>query len=159
MELWDHKLKIYVGRMDLYKMDREIRRGFYVFCAQKVRMGVKYSSREFMYWYYFHPVRKKLINPQVGRKDHAKVYSFDNIHFEERTSNLQERNARCGYPGRTSKKVRVTLPNGKKETFNRIKDAAEKYKVDIKTIYNRCTGRTKDVGHSPLKGIKFSWAK
>lgn len=162
MELWDHKLKIYIGPVDLKKMDREIRKGYYIAKDQQRRQGIEYTVRAFLYWWYFNSLRKQLKSPHVGRLDHSKPYSFKNIQIEEAADNIRERNFRRGNPCNTHKKVIVTYPNGKKEVFNSKRDVARKFNINEKTVYNRCSGKTVLKNNGPktmARDLEFSWSK
>jgi hypothetical protein len=59
-------------------------------------LSVSYSSREFIGWWLKNIVEFKGINPQCGRIDHSKGYSFDNIVIQSRYENLKEKWDRVG---------------------------------------------------------------
>lgn len=62
---------------------------------------VLYSFQEFWSWYKVNLNGKNLT---VGRIDHSKDYSLDNIEFQTKTANTEERNARCGNPSMAKRK-------------------------------------------------------
>lgn len=97
---WDHNKRMYIGphKPEVVKKVDGIKQPYHAFYNQKRRTGVKYKLRALIYWYYFHPLRKKLKYPNIGRLDHSKLYDFDNIILQEQTENVQERNLRCGNP-------------------------------------------------------------
>lgn len=142
---WNHKSKMYVGTSYWNRLSPEIKRAWSIYYKQKDRSGVCYSLREFLYWYIFHPKRKKLILPNVARFDHAKPYSWDNIELQEQVENVRERNSRCGNPGKTHRSVvAFDLVSGKKiKEFPTKKAAARYFGVSEKTVYNHCQKRTK----------------
>ena len=51
---------------------------------------VSYSKRDFVSWYLFNIKNFKGKKPTVGRIDHSKNYSFDNIEMQELTDNINE---------------------------------------------------------------------
>lgn len=59
-------------------------------------LGVSYSARELISWYLFNISKFNGTNPSIGRKDHSKGYSFDNIQIESLADNSMERIKRVG---------------------------------------------------------------
>lgn len=57
---------------------------------------VEYDTREFMGWYIAEYKKYQGSNPTIGRIDHSKNYTFDNIHFESREENSGESRTRNG---------------------------------------------------------------
>jgi hypothetical protein len=57
---------------------------------------VEYTSREFLGWVLENIKKFNGNNPQIGRIDHSKNYSLDNIEIQSRSENCKERHRRCG---------------------------------------------------------------
>lgn len=60
----------------------------------------------------------------VGRIDHSKDYTLDNIEWQTAAEQLKERNARCGLPKDPGFKIAI-VRNNKEFVFNMQKDAAK----------------------------------
>lgn len=158
-ELFDRGDKLYVGTKTLSKMRVDVRIAYYIFSAQKKRRGVSYKFREFCYWFVKNLKRKSWQYPNVGRIDHAKGYSFDNIEMQEQIANIQERNARLGNPGKTHRKV-LAIIGGKKLEFPTKQAAAKYFGVSEKTVYNHSQGRTNQhfkFGPRTGRAVRFYW--
>lgn len=85
------------------------------------------------------------IDPVVGRIDHAKNYSFDNIEILERTDNSSERVSRCGQPNPKDKKTLVCSPLNDQviAEFESAKACADFFEVGYYTIRNNAASGTK----------------
>ena len=89
---------------------------------------------------------------QLGRKDHTKPYTIDNIEFVSQKENLDERNARIATSEWTGKKVNTPIG-----IFDSIAAAAEAFSVNVSTIKNWCNSGKKEyenfyiVGEFPEK--------
>ena len=59
-------------------------------------ISVEYSLRDFIGWFLHHIELYKGASPSVGRLDHSKNYSFDNIRLESLADNSMERIKRIG---------------------------------------------------------------
>lgn len=132
-----------------------------IFFRQKRKKGVLYTLDDFRDWYCKEFRKKKLIRPEVGRFDHSKPYSFDNISLIERLDNIRERNHRCGNPGRKHKKV-VAKFGGKSREFPSKVEAAHFFGVNEKTVYNHCQNKTKQhfkFGRTLPHALRFEWKK
>lgn len=69
------------------------------YCYGAVGIRVEYSPRELIAWYEKRFVLRTCWNrPQIGRIDHAKNYTLDNIELIECSENVKERNKRLGNP-------------------------------------------------------------
>lgn len=110
----------YSGVLDRRKMNRAEQKAYISFWSQTARcykkdnkdyhaygaknIKIKYSVREFIGWYVYEFSKKTWEDPTVGRIDHSKNYSFDNIEMQERGDNTKEmirrrgHNARCAQP-------------------------------------------------------------
>jgi hypothetical protein len=155
-------LNTYTGVIDLGrgKMPKLAKRAYWIWAQQRERSGALYTSRDFIGWYLSEYKRLKCKGRyDVARKDHSKSYSFDNIVLQPVRENVLERNERCGRPER-SRKVRMHLFRGI-FTFDSIKSAEEETGINRKTIYNHCTGRTKNpwkYGPQRHLPVRFEWA-
>lgn len=99
---------------------------------------VEYSVREFIGWYLENIIKFKGINPTVGRIDHARNYSFDNIEIQSKSDNSKERYDRLGSPIKESGVM--ALIDGVVYCFSSVKSAYYFTKVNIKNIYRICNG-------------------
>jgi hypothetical protein len=143
-------------------------RAYVVWCGQKKRAkwkykilnGREYSAREFIPWWITEFEKKEWVWPTVGRIDHSKGYSFDNIRMEEMSDNVKERNTRLGNPGRTHRKILCVTPTYQIECDSK-RSAALWFGISEKTVYNHCQGRTKQAWkYGPRKEkerVIFSW--
>lgn len=66
---------------------------------------VEYDSRAFVSWWLHEYAKREWIKPSVGRIDHSKNYSFDNIEMVEFRDNVLEENARLGHTGRAKRRI------------------------------------------------------
>ena len=151
-------MNIYEGTLDVKKMSPEIKkvyhtqygqisRCYYKKCKSYKDYGAKgirveYTVREFIGWYLENIKGKKFKKRHVGRIDHSKNYSLDNIELQEASDNVKERNNRLGNPGKTHRKV-IAIVGNKKYKFDTKKEAAIFFKCNEKTIYNHCMNRSK----------------
>lgn len=71
---------------------------------------VEYTSREFIGWYLKNYPKIYIRLLDVGRIDHNKNYSLNNIQFQSREDNSKERNERLGNPIK-SKPVKIIEKN------------------------------------------------
>lgn len=162
---FDHANKLYVGPKDPNHpyITRVLQRGLWIFYSQKYRNGVRYSLGEFVYWWVFNPERKKIkpsSHAHVGRINHRKPYSFDNILIQTLVENNRERNLRRGNPGKTHRKVKAIGPRGGVKIFPTEISAATYYGIDRKTIWNRCNYRTTKTHNGPKnksRDVRFEW--
>ena len=125
-------MEIYI---DYNHPDKRVRKALISYKAQKQRcyykknkdyifygakgIKVEYSSKEFVKWF-IEKCPKNLDNIVVGRIDHNKNYSLDNIEIIKNSDNSIERNLRMSDLGKyKTKKVAII----KKETLKLIKIA------------------------------------
>lgn len=89
---------------------------------------------------------------QLGRIDHTKPYTVDNIEFITQKDNLDERNERVATSDWTGNKINT--PIGR---FDSLAAAAEAYSVNVATIRNWCNSGKKEyaefytIGNYPEK--------
>ena len=107
-------IKPYNGVLNAHKMDGNQKAAYEVWKGQRQRCsnpnsrrykyygarGIKvcYSSRDFISWYLDAIQSFDGTRPNVGRINHDKDYSFDNIKIESGSSNSKERQRRAGNP-------------------------------------------------------------
>lgn len=99
---------------------------------------VMYSKRMFISWY-LNNYPKHMKKPSVGRIDHNKSYSFNNIKFEELSDNSLERITRCGT---TKEKIPIAIykDNIKILVTKSIKEASKITGVYSGHISKYCRG-------------------
>lgn len=118
--------------------------------------GIKvlYSKKEFIAWYLHYIKEYKGDNPSVGRIDHSKSYSFDNIRIESIQDNSNERIQRCG-PTRARKKVFIIIAKTKEKIMiaESMKQAAILTNSCEAHIKKYCTGELK----STVRGYTFEF--
>lgn len=107
---------------------------------------VEYSSREFVYWCLSN--RNFNINSSIGRINHSKNYSLDNIEITTRSKNAAERNSRLGNPTPPIKIICHDIAADQWFFFNNIRIASQSIgfhrtaiKNQIQNRINRITGR------------------
>lgn len=104
---------------------------------------VKYSCREFIEWYLIKIKNTSFKDPIVGRINHSKNYSFDNIKIEERSDNSKEAMNRCAinfsYPVIVID--RITLK--KIGRCKSMAEASKKYGNSFSTVQRQCTNKIK----------------
>jgi hypothetical protein len=157
-------MKEYQGALDLRRgyMTKLARRAYWIWLNQKAREGVLYTSRQFIFWYLKEYRKKRWVRAHVGRRDHSKPYSFDNVDMIEQAENNRERNARCGNPGKMHKKVKSFDKKGRfLRQFRSKVEAARFYGLSEKSVYNKCEKITADFSLSGppsiLREITFRW--
>lgn len=107
-------MKLYSGLLGKHRMSGDAQVGYNVWSHQKERCNrvkhksykfygakgirVEYSSREFVTWYLEQIKKFKGDKPSVGRIDHSKNYSLDNIEMVTCSENSKEMIRRCGAP-------------------------------------------------------------
>ncbi len=107
---------------------------------------VEYSSREFTSWYLEQFKKRDWKQPTVGRIDHSKNYSFDNIEMQERSDNSSEcaKRTNGGVGKKPSKKILVLLRDTLEPVmfFASRKEASEITGIGAKNIWLICNGDT-----------------
>lgn len=105
-------IKLYIGKFTGPTVDKKIIRASICYenqlrrCYTKTNprykdngakgIQVLYNKRDFVSWYLHHIELYNGKNPSVGRIDHSKSYSFDNIRIESIEENSLERISRVG---------------------------------------------------------------
>lgn len=117
---------------------------------------VEYTSREFIDWFLKESEGRDLSQLSVGRKDHDKNYSLDNIEMVTKSENSSERYKRAGHP-RGIKKIEIIDANtGTVIAVAQGQLEASKITgVSHCNICGYCTGRYK----KSRNGYTFRYAK
>lgn len=117
---------------------------------------VLYSKKDFIAWYLHYIKEYKGKNPSVGRIDHSKSYSFENIKIESIQDNSNERIERCG-PTRPRKKVFIIIAktNEKIMIADSETQAARLTNSRKEHIKRYCTGELK----STTRGYTFEFCE
>lgn len=118
---------------------------------------VEYSSVEFVKWWVKQLKTSFWKSPTVGRIDHAKNYSFDNIKMEERSDNSKERMARIGRKGMhppTRAIILIDMKTGSVlNEYVSLSEAQKHTGISVGNIYSICRGLRKGT----RKGITFRY--
>lgn len=104
---------------------------------------VEYTGWEFVCWCKDN-VDKKLLNSRfcIGRIDHSKNYTLDNIQVETGFQSTSERNSRYGNPGRTKPVRSIDFKSEKiLKEFSTIKEAAMYYSMTPPRVIEYCKGK------------------
>jgi hypothetical protein len=119
-------------------------------------INVSYSKKDFMAWYIHHINLYKGDNPSVGRIDHNKGYSFDNIKIESLKDNSLERIKRVGTT-RQKIKVYIIIAATKEKIMicDSMKEASSLTGVLDKNIPRYCKKELKQ----SVKGYTFEYVK
>lgn len=105
---------------------------------------VEYSLREFVTWYLQNIKTFKGKNPCVGRIDHLKNYSFENIRFESLAENSLERINRVGTTRPKRKVIIIDYDSGEQIFIaDSVKMAGQVSGVSEKHIPKYCRGKLK----------------
>lgn len=117
----------YEGPLDYRKMTGDVKKAYHTWAGQRDRCNnprnvryrsygfkgirVQYGSREFIAWYLSQEIRTSMAEPTVGRLDHDKDYTLDNIRIEEMSENsadgLSRYRAKPGPKPKTFTKVEL----------------------------------------------------
>ncbi len=108
-------------------MTRDAWLGYSSYCGQKSRCNnknspaysgygakgvkVEYSPRDFISWWLEEMKYFNGKTPSVGRVDHSKNYSFENIEMVDRVENVKERNTRVGNPHPKKAIIMLSYPD------------------------------------------------
>ncbi len=102
----------------------------------------EYTCREFVSWWVFNLKTFKGKWPTVGRIDHSKNYSFDNIIMQDMSENCKESAARNDFGRASNKKVYVySKSRSHIATFCTQGDAAKFFGIHNWTIKNIIKGK------------------
>lgn len=145
----------YTGSLDQSKISGHVKTAYQCFNNQRRRCYTKtnprykdngakgirvlYSVREFIYWYLENIRHYEGTRPSVGRIDHSKDYSFDNIKIESLADNSMERIIRVG-PTRPRRPVWAIHKSGKVTFCVSGSEAAKLTGVQDAHISKYCDG-------------------
>ena len=110
----------YQGTLTRGKMSQQVQRAYWIWTEQRKRctnpsnacyatygargIRVEYDARSFIGWYlHALTVQPTLKSPHVGRRDHGRNYSFDNILLQEGSDNAREAGLRCAPSAKLSR--------------------------------------------------------
>lgn len=112
---------------------------------------IEYSRTVFFSWYISKLRSISWKDPVVGRIDHSRNYSLDNIEMIERVDNTKERLLRSG--NSNAMKITAFRYKTKEElvSFKSQADAAKFFKISRTAVTCVCSGRTKKLRN----GISF----
>ena len=104
---------------------------------------VEYTAAEFKLWWNKNIKRFRGIKVNVGRIDHSKNYSLDNIEMVTATENARERIERCGLinPERPVEQVEYKTKNPI-ASFKSLIEAERATGVKSQNIARMCRGRS-----------------
>lgn len=106
--------------------------------------GIKMEipSKDFIDWYLANKPADTSQKWTIGRIDHTKNYTLDNIEFLTASDNIKERNARAGLPKRNGLAVEVYARKTGEylHTFESQEDAASFLKISIATVSTLLSG-------------------
>ncbi len=103
---------------------------------------VDYSAFEFVQWCIKNHSYKS--DAVVGRIDHSKNYSLDNIQSENRAASTRERNSRHGLPSRARAVYSFDYKTGEiLGRYSTMKECAEAHNVCATSVLSVCAGRYK----------------
>lgn len=115
---------------------------------------VYYTARQFVAWYLDEIEKYTGTQPSVGRIDHSKGYSFDNIRIESLADNSHERIERVG-PTRSRVSVDIYKNGVFLQTAESLKSAAKVTGVQASHITKYCRGILKN----SYTGYSFKFPK
>lgn len=105
-------------------------------------LPVGFTAKQFAYWWIVQNRFFKIENPTVGRIDHSKGYTFDNIELQSLSDNSKEARKRCG----TSIKphpVKMIKNGSHIATVPSLRLAAIYSQLDLKSVQNVIRGKLK----------------
>lgn len=116
-------------------------------------IDVYYSMREFVAWYLIEIDKFTGVAPSVGRKDHSKGYSFDNIQIESLSDNVKERIRRVG-PTKPYRAVKIFKDGKLWKTAKSTFEASKLTGVQAAHMSKYCTGKL----DKSVTGFSFRYA-
>lgn len=115
--------------------------------TRKTYIGLTMSlpKREFIYWWIIQRRFFKGSKATVGRIDHNKGYSFDNIRMETLSDNVLEAADRCNFGSRLTPATKLKIYHKGTHVAYASSIAQACFYCDLspKTIYNILSGKTK----------------
>lgn len=114
--------------------------------AKNIKLEI--AHKEFVSWYLLQNNNKDFIRPSVGRIDHSKNYSLDNIELVETSQNSKERIKRLGTP--TSKKGIFLVKDVFVFEFDSIGAASKYLGADERNVADAAKRRGSCRGHAVI---------
>jgi len=94
--------------------------GFKYYGAKGIKCLI--PAQDFIAWY---KATKPEVHMHIGRIDHSKNYTLDNIEWQTNRDNAIERNNRCGLPVSDPRKSICVVIGSKEHSFDSQKEAAK----------------------------------
>lgn len=151
------------------KMDKIKEKASKAYSAQKTRcynqnstqykwygakgIEIEYTLKEFTDWYIKQINEFKEEKPTIGRIDHSKNYTLQNIEMISQKKNSEERIKRCGYLVPAIPVIGINQKTGEKRVFESENEAERFTGHSMSTVKRQCTGYSKN----PITIWKFSY--
>lgn len=164
----DHNLKEYSGPITNAKFDTEnvVKKASIALGNMRRRcknptkkqasykgLSIEFTNTQFIYWWIVQNRFFKMDRPSVGRIDHSKGYSFDNIELQSCSDNTKEVNHRAGL-GSKPIKVNIYRNNELFAIASSLSEASRLTGVKLNAVFQRVSGRYT----TPMNGWSFKKA-
>ena len=113
---------------------------------------VEFSSRQFIYWWIVQSRFSKVKKPSLGRIDHSKNYSFDNIQIQEHSENSFEVRERTQSHVWKARPVNIFNDGNHVAIAKSFSQAAKVIGCNENSVKRSC-----DFGHKVLKKWTFTY--
>lgn len=165
-------LKPYKGFMFGPRAPSLVKKAVYIFEKQRARclykkdksykwygakgVLVTYSKREFISWYIKEYTSCSFEKPSVGRIDHSKNYSLDNIEMQEHRENSRDGMTRSGQNLKNKKKLSKKIAVYSKDEkvllahINGIRECARLFNINVTNIRLILRGKVKNSKKLPF---------
>ena len=114
---------------------------------------VEYTQSDFINWYLNAFKKFKGNRPTVGRIDHSKNYSLDNIEMISQSDNSKERISRSGIPDGKFTIIAINQKTGETRIFESAYDVSDKLGCSVSTVHRQARGYSKN----PITKWKFKY--
>lgn len=147
----DHDKKEYTGQLVSYvekPIDHVITQAYT--CINNIRarckknpdyigLDVGFTTKQFVYWWIVQNRFFKMKRPSVGRINHKKGYTLDNIEIQSLNDNSKEARYRCGS---TISPIKIKMIKNNKEIAiaNSMRQAATFSSMDLRSVQNVLRG-------------------
>lgn len=108
------------------------------------------EPQEFFEWY---KCTKPKGNFTIGRKDHSKHYTIENIEWQSQSVQTKERNSRHGIPKSDKRESVEVLVSGSRKIFSSFNDAANYLGVSQPEISMMVAGKYKKPKHYRVRRL------
>lgn len=142
-------INLYRGHKAFIEIKRRCKHGT-VRCPAYKGKPVEFTKQQFLYWWIIQNRFFRMDRPSVGRIDHSKGYSFNNIELQSCSDNTKEVNHRAGL-GSKPIKVNIYKNNQLFAISPSLSDAAALTKVKLNAVFHRVSGRY----DTPMNGWSF----